>query len=365
MKSLAFVLSVLLFLWIALLYVRVKAPYGFAVLIPRLTAGALSPLLALVAVTAALRSWWGGHPLMAGINAAAAAAALVAAGRIATTRGDFVGAFGPDRCRVFVPAAPPQARWQRDIPFWRIADSGRTLLCDIWQPPAGMVGDVKRAVAWLKAHSAEYGVDPDRIVVGGSSAGGHLAQLAGFAPGHPGLTPADVQGLDLTVRGIISCYGPSDLTACFSHTNQHRIPGVGATPPDMKLLAGPAPAWVLKRFGPNAARLGLRKMAVAGRLDWLMGGTPEQVPERYALCSPINHVHAGCPPTLLLQGTDDLITSAAATRELYGKLRGLRVPAICVIYPHTDHGFDLMLPAWSPSARGARSEIDRFLAALA
>ena len=41
----------------------------------------------------------------------------------------------------------------------------------------GMVGDVRRSVAWLKANALVYGVDPDRIVIGGGSAGGHIALL--------------------------------------------------------------------------------------------------------------------------------------------------------------------------------------------
>jgi acetyl esterase/lipase len=116
----------------------------------------------------------------------------------------------------------PEARVQRDISFWTPPERERPLLCDIWQPAvevplsglglvylhgsawtlldkdcgtrtlfrhlvaqghvvmdvayrlypetdiAGMVGDAKRAVAWLKANAAEYSVDPDRIVLGGS-----------------------------------------------------------------------------------------------------------------------------------------------------------------------------------------------------
>lgn len=38
-----------------------------------------------------------------------------------------------------------------------------------------MLQDAARAVRWVRAHAAEWGVDPDRIGIMGSSAGGHLA----------------------------------------------------------------------------------------------------------------------------------------------------------------------------------------------
>jgi acetyl esterase/lipase len=41
------------------------------------------------------------------------------------------------------------------------------------------VHDVKAAVRWLRANAAEYGLDPDRIAIGGFSAGAPLASLTG------------------------------------------------------------------------------------------------------------------------------------------------------------------------------------------
>lgn len=425
--------AILLFFWTASPYVRLKAPLGFAILFPRLTAGALCGFLFVANLAGVLLAWQLGAPPALALFALAAIAALLLVRRIVAIQGDFGAAFGPQWEERITPAqrtgmlrrrwrwqlpAPQAVQWQRDVPFWTLPDTDRTLLCDIWQPPAGtapsglayiyfhgsawyimdkdawtrrlfahlaaqghvvmdvayrlypetdipgMIGDAKRAVAWLKAHAAEYGVRPDRIVVGGSSAGGHMAQMVGYAPDHPDLTPPDVQGADLTVRGVVSVYGPSDLAVCFAHTSQDRMPGVGATPPDLQLLSAPAPA-LFRLLGKDAARHLLHRAPVAGRLDWLMGGTPQQVPERYAVCSPINHVHPGCPPTLLIQGQDDLITSAAATRQLYARLRAMGVPAINIIYPHTDHGFDLALLGSSPAAQGALYALERFLAVLA
>ena len=46
----------------------------------------------------------------------------------------------------------------------------------IW--PA-QIHDCKAAVRWLKAHAKEHNLDPDRIAVWGSSAGGHLVAMLG------------------------------------------------------------------------------------------------------------------------------------------------------------------------------------------
>lgn len=50
--------------------------------------------------------------------------------------------------------------------------------------PAGL-HDLKTAVRWVRAHAAEYGIDPDRIAMSGCSAGAHLATLVGVTNGSP------------------------------------------------------------------------------------------------------------------------------------------------------------------------------------
>jgi len=72
--------------------------------------------------------------------------------------------------------------------------------------------DVDAVIDWLGAHGAEYGLDPDRIVLWGVSAGATLASLAG-------LRPRD------GVRGVIDWFGPSDLFAMAKHTEAVEAPG--------------------------------------------------------------------------------------------------------------------------------------------
>ena len=57
----------------------------------------------------------------------------------------------------------------------------------------GMVGDVHRAVAWIKANAERYGIDPERVVVMGGSSGAHIALLAAYAPHEPNLVPEELR----------------------------------------------------------------------------------------------------------------------------------------------------------------------------
>jgi acetyl esterase/lipase len=52
------------------------------------------------------------------------------------------------------------------------------------------------------------------------------------------------------------------------------------------------------------------------------------------------------------------------TRALYSKLVESGVPAINIIFPWTEHMFDLILPQTSPPAQSALYDVDRFLALL-
>ena len=291
--------------------------------------------------------------------------------------------------------ASPEPIWERDIPFWTIPGTDRDLLCDIWRPAGGkasglayiflhgsswaigdkdmftrhffhhltsqghtvmdlsyrlipevdiygMVGDAKRAVAWMKANADQYGVDPEKIVLGGGSAGGHVALLAGYTPEHPELTPEELKQIDLSVCGMLTYYPPTDLVAGSKNYNYKRQPQVPiGTEPDPK-----------------------NPMLYAGRLDILLGGYPEDVPDMYRLACPTTHVHPGSPPTLSLRGDRDSLNPLEGNEQLYEKLVESGVPAIDVVLPWTEHAFDLAVPQVNPAAQSALYDVDRFLALL-
>jgi acetyl esterase/lipase len=292
--------------------------------------------------------------------------------------------------------ASPEPSWERDIPYWTVPGTDRQLLCDLWRPADGqvsglgfvyihgggwyfmdkdmltrpffrhlvaqghtvmdvsyrlcpevdmyeMIGDVKRAVAWIKANAARYGVNPDKIVLGGGSAGGHLALLAGYTPQHPELTPEDLNGADLSVCGLVSYYPPADMLIMYQHSQQ----GQFADRP-------PVP------IGPDTPK----SMQNFGRMDTFLGGWLQDIPETYQLATPATHIHPGSPPTLLLHGEQDGLAPVDNTHAIYASLAEFGVPAIQVIYPWTNHAFDLLLPQLSPPAQSALYDVDRFLALL-
>jgi len=85
-----------------------------------------------------------------------------------------------------------------------------------------MLQDAARAVRWVRAHAAEWGVDPDRIGIMGSSAGGHLAST--LLTHHDG---GDAQSSDLVERmssrpnlGVL-CYAVISMGP-FSHAGSRR-----------------------------------------------------------------------------------------------------------------------------------------------
>ena len=77
-----------------------------------------------------------------------------------------------------------------------------------------MLLDVKAAVRWLRGHAAQFGVDPERVVLWGESAGGHLAVMAGMCTKLDGVArTGEHQEQSETPTAIVDWYGPVDLTA--------------------------------------------------------------------------------------------------------------------------------------------------------
>jgi acetyl esterase/lipase len=236
-----------------------------------------------------------------------------------------------------------------------------------------MAHEVKLAIAWLKDNGTLLGVNPERIVLIGGSAGAQLSLLAAYTPDNDKLRPKDVHQ-DLSVRGVVAYYPPTDFR------NLSKIYGsllnLNETSPwklDIQLTA--------IRFMNDSLRIAssIRGSTHQPRLpksnagqfvqatDFmfnLIGGKPDENPELFSLLSPAAHVNPNCPPTLLLQDVDDFFEFLPGVRLLYKSLQEAGVPSILVEFPHCEHAFDLILPQISPAAQAATWDVERFLAIM-
>jgi acetyl esterase/lipase len=321
--------------------------------------------------------------------------------------------------RRWAPRLPtsPQPRWERDLPFWRIPGTQRDLLCDLWQPPesvpltglgivffhgsgwhfldkdfstrpffrhlatqghvimdvayrmcpetdfTGIIGDAKRAIAWMKANASRFGVDPQKVVVMGASAGGHMSLLSAYAPCDERMIPEDVRGIDLSVKAVVSYYGPSDMRLYHQHAGRT----MGFTDNDLPPKAPGLLDRVMERIRDKLVKANVYPITHRQMMKNLLGGQPDMVPEAYDLASPVNYISPQSPPTLLFHGEHDQIVPVTATRALYKKLLENNVPAVYVEFPQTEHAFDVAfrdISPSSPAAQAALYDVDRFLALL-
>ena len=165
--------------------------------------------------------------------------------------------------------------------------------------------DVHAAIASIRTRTAA-----SRLALCGRSSGAELALLAAY--GRP-------EG----VAGVISIYGPSNLTAGYDDV--------------------PFP-------DPMDERAILRNY---------LGGTPREVPDRYHDASPINYVRPGLPPTLLIHGGRDHIVKPRFSRELQRALVGAGNRAELLELPWSEHALDLV-----PGGMGRRRVLDAITAFL-
>ena len=215
----------------------------------------------------------------------------------------------------------------------------------------GMLGDAKRAIAWLKQEGPRLGVNPDRIVLAGASAGAHLALLAAYTPNAPDLDPPDVRATDTTVRGAIAYYPVADLrtlTDLWSEQSMHPLAAaagriVGYFPPEGYL---PWSKLVQRLFG-------------------LPLGAGDALKQELLALSPVAHVGAHCPPTLLVQGLHDHVVPVEDVQALHRALVAADRPSVLVELPQVEHAFDMIALQLSPPAQAALYDVERFLALLA
>lgn len=157
-----------------------------------------------------------------------------------------------------------------------------------------MIEDVQCAVRYLRAHSADYNLDPNRMAAVGASAGGHLVALLGTADDTAVWNQSEYAEQSSRVQAVITMAGLFDFT--------------------VNLPSGINSA-VYYAFG-----------GLAG------DGSPEM-----AAASPVTYVTADDPPFLILHGDRDGVAPVAQSKILHERLTAVGVPATLVIVQNGDH----------------------------
>ena len=177
---------------------------------------------------------------------------------------------------------------------------------DAAEPYVTQPDDVRRAIEWVRANAAGLGVDPDRIGLLGSSAGGHLSMLVATTTGG--------------VRAVVSWAGPSDL-------------------PRLATAAGADPL--------------VRDLAVRYN-----GAALDDAPTRWIDGSPVAHVDPADPPMLLVHAAGDPVVLVDQLDAMRDALVDNGVEVDTLVFPGRAHASELKERAWGRSVGFLRDHLE-------
>jgi dienelactone hydrolase len=142
------------------------------------------------------------------------------------------------------------------------------------------INDAKSAVRWLRSHAAAYKIDSDRIGAIGVSSGGYLALLLGLTGPSDGLEgEGDDLSISSRVQAVVNISGPTELVSLW------------------------------------------KEGGMKGSLEDLLGGSPDQAPEKYELANPLSHVRPDAPPILTIHGDQDVRVPIDQAEMLDAKMK--------------------------------------------
>ncbi len=169
--------------------------------------------------------------------------------------------------------------------------------------PAPVI-DSRNAVRFLRKNAAEYGIDPEKIIISGDSSGGHTAMFAGIH--HNDVSDENIYpGVSAEVKGIIDYYGSCSIMRWDSNptTENHKLPD---SPEGMEM------GGVNLRESPDLCR----KLSVECNIT----------------------VDTEIAPTLIFHGTKDRVVNTWSSIDLYRQMKKCGKDVSLYLVEGADHG---------------------------
>ena len=181
---------------------------------------------------------------------------------------------------------------------------------------------VQRAVRFVRYHASDYAVDAGHLALAGSSSGGVIALLVAMTPDEGLPTAGDpVERMSSRVQAAAAFFPGTDL-ANFGQ------PGRRVTDA-LRQSGNVDPGF---QFYEIDARTGIRRPVTAD----------EEILNYLRELSPITHVSADAPPTILIHGDADQATPLEQSERFISKLTAMRVSARLVVRTGKGHAW----PGW-------------------
>jgi pectinesterase len=197
------------------------------------------------------------------------------------------------------------------------------------QYPAA-VQDAKAALRWMRANAGRYGIDPLRIAIGGASAGGQIASLAGVSEGvarfesEAGAVEG-ADGVSSSVQAIVNIDGLSDFTAEAARKYED----------DPAKNPSAAGAWFGGRYAEKTAL--------------------------WREASPLFYVNAHTPPILFIGSAQPRFS--VGREAMVERMTALGIPTRVLVLPDTPHSFWLFDPWFGPTMAAMVDFLDKQLRA--
>lgn len=171
-----------------------------------------------------------------------------------------------------------------------------------------MIGDVQRAIRFVRLHAKEYGIDPNRLGLTGGSSGGHLSLMAALQAddGKPDAKD-EVERVSCRVQALMTWFPPTDMVN-FGAENGY------------KLIQTTRPQLFTDIFG-KVTDLEAQLRAI----------------------SPINFATESAPPLLLIHGDADKTVPVQQAHIFKAKYEALKRPIQVIIQPGGGHTYWLGL----------------------